>query len=106
MRTLFFVEGFWPLIGGVETITADLIPRLADRGHEILVLTDRGHASLPEHDHLDKVEIRRIPFVQALRERDIEQLATARRTMNQIFRDFRPDLIHGAQSASSLRRFA
>ena len=94
LRTLFFVEGFWPLIGGVETITADLVPRLADRGHEILVVTDRAHPSLPEHDRLDKVEIRRIPFVRALQERDIEQVAAARRTMNQVYRDFRPDLIH------------
>jgi glycogen synthase len=103
LRTLFFVEGFWPLIGGVETITADLTASLADRGHEILVITDRAVASLPEHDRLDnKVEIRRIPFVQALRERDIEQLAAARRTMNQIFRDFRPDLIHATFTGAGL----
>jgi glycosyltransferase involved in cell wall biosynthesis len=94
LRTLYFVERFWPLIGGVEVSSARLVPLLAQRGHDILVVTDREESWLPERDLYGQVPVRRLPFARAIRERDLETLAVARRTMSDIVREHRPELIH------------
>ena len=94
VRALFFVEHFWPYIGGVETVTAQLLPLLAERGHELVVVTDREDDSLAEYELFGRVPVRRLPFMRALRERDLELLAQTRATMSEIVRGHRPDLIH------------
>ena len=39
MRVLYWTEGFWPQIGGVEVLSAHLLPRLRERGYEFSVIT-------------------------------------------------------------------
>jgi glycosyltransferase involved in cell wall biosynthesis len=96
LRVLYFIERFWPLIGGVEVISSDLVERLSERGHEIMVVTDQEGPWLPEDEMFGNVRVRRVPFMQAIRERDLEQLAVARQSMHALLRAYRPELIHVA----------
>jgi glycogen(starch) synthase len=93
LRVLYFVERFWPLIGGVEVISTRLVPLLAERDHEIVVVTD-DESWLPEHDRYGQSEVRRLPIIHALRDRDIELLGQARQGMAKIVRQYRPQVIH------------
>ncbi len=94
MRILYFVERFWPLIGGVEVMSARLVPMLAERGHDIVVVTDQECSSLPERELYGQVPVVRFPVVGPIKDRDIESLAAARRKMKDVVREHRPDLIH------------
>lgn len=98
MRALYFVEGFWPEIGGVESISASLVQALAGRGHEVLVVTDQTRSWMPAVDRLGDVPIRRLPLKRAFQERDLELLAELRATMNAIIEEHRPGLIHAVFS--------
>jgi glycosyltransferase involved in cell wall biosynthesis len=94
LRVLFFSEAFWPQIGGIEVMTARLLPALAARGYEILVVTDRASDSAADHDALGGVPIRRLALRAGIHRRDVELLARTRQELAAIVRDFRPDLVH------------
>lgn len=102
LRVLFFSDAFWPRIGGVEVLTSRLVPALAAAGHQILVVTDRSHPSLPEEDEIGGVPIRRVPFSDPLHARDVDGVAAASSALTAIARDFRPDLVHAVFIGPSL----
>ena len=52
-RVMFFAERFWPMVGGVEVQSLRLLRALADRGHEVIVVTGIGDGSLPHSETLD-----------------------------------------------------
>ncbi|MDX6718727.1 MAG: hypothetical protein QOJ63_981 [Solirubrobacteraceae bacterium] len=93
---LYLAERFWPLLGGVETHSAQLLPTLAERGHEIVVVTGSDGAGLPAHATYAGIAMHRVALVQAIRERDLDALARTRRAVAAIVRDLRPQLLHAA----------
>lgn len=102
MRVLFFTDAFWPRIGGIEVVTARLVPGLAARGHEMLVVTDRPDPRLPEEDELEGVPIRRLPFTRAIARRDVDLVGDVRQQLSELARAFAPDVVHAVLSGPSL----
>ncbi|MDX6718726.1 MAG: hypothetical protein QOJ63_980 [Solirubrobacteraceae bacterium] len=98
MRVLFYVECFWPQIGGLEVISAKLVTALAERGYELLVVTDRQHDWMPARERYGDVMVRRLPIFRAINDRDLELLAQSRREMAEIVDELHPDLIHASFS--------
>lgn len=96
VRTLYFVESFWPAIGGVEVISASLVSLLAERGHDVMVVTNQAKPGLARAEPFGDVAVRRVPFIRALHGRDLKLLAEARVAMSGIVREHRPELIHAA----------
>jgi glycogen synthase len=94
LRVLFFVERFWPYIGGVEVISARLMPELAKRGIEYTIITSGDGDRMPERDTYEGLEIRRLPFDDAVRSNDIEQIANVRSRFAALKKDVQPDLMH------------
>ena len=47
MRVLFWSELFWPYLGGVEILAANVVSDMQKRGCEMLVLTSHAHLELP-----------------------------------------------------------
>ena len=47
MRILLWSSTFWPHIGGVEVLGANLAGELCRRGHEVTVVTRRDTEDLP-----------------------------------------------------------
>jgi len=93
---LYLAERFWPLVGGVENHSAQLLPTLAERGHEVVIVTGSDAAGLPAHATYAGIALHRLPLVQAIRERDLDALARTRRAIAAIVRDLRPQLLHAA----------
>lgn len=63
MRIMFAVPCYWPSQDGVTIITSYLAEGLAEKGHEVFVLTsagDGGRQILPEEDNHAGVKIRRM----------------------------------------------
>ncbi len=102
MRTIYFVERFWPLIGGVEVVSARLVPMLAELGHDIVLVTDDDDGSLPERERYQQVPVVRLPFTRAITTRNLELLAVARRGINAVLREHRPELIHATFTGAGI----
>lgn len=93
-RVLFWSELFWPYIGGNETLTADLLPALRDRGHDFAVVTSHQSLELPDRDEYRGIPIHRFPFRAALASRSIDTIASLRRQAAALVERTAPELIH------------
>ncbi len=63
MRILIITASYAPVLGGLQTVTAQLARGLQERGHEVLVLTNRYPRSLPRAETIDGVPVRRWLFL-------------------------------------------
>jgi len=62
MKILIVLENYFPKIGGVETLFKHLVDALAEEGHEITVITNKG-LSGPIHERNTNIHIVRVPFL-------------------------------------------
>ena len=62
MRVWLAPSAFWPQRGGVEELTWQLGRGLSVRGYEVQVLVNRYPDSLPSHDSVDDLAVRRLRF--------------------------------------------
>jgi len=63
LRILFFSPKYYPEIGGVET-HLEHINRLLQKDYVITVITESNNQKLPAHEHVNGVEVWRIPLQQ------------------------------------------
>jgi len=61
MKILFFLEYYYPNIGGVETLFKSLIESLATEQHEITIITSQPYPSVPLKEFNGNISIFRIP---------------------------------------------
>lgn len=94
LRILFWSDTFYPLIGGAEILGAELLRALRGRGYDLVVVTGRKSASLPEYEKLWDIPIYRFPSVGVLQANDLGEIALQRRYIAQLKREFRPDIVH------------
>jgi glycogen(starch) synthase len=94
MRVLFWSETFWPVIGGAQLSAENLLLALQERGHEFIVVTRRDSLDLPREAVFKGIPVYRFPFCSAYMERDIGQLAIARKEVARLKRSFAPELVH------------
>ena len=93
MRILVFASSYGNIIGGGPVLAPLLTAALVQRGHEIVVITDRSPMTLLEEELIDNVRILRMPFRRAL-SGDFALIAALRRQMEQLKRSLQPDLIY------------
>lgn len=105
MRILFWVPRFWPYIGGVEVFGMKLLPALRERGFEFIVLTSQNHRDLPSEAYFKGIPIHRVSFLEALTNRDLDQLMEVRRRVATLKRTFAPDLVHLQLTPATLLGF-
>jgi glycosyltransferase involved in cell wall biosynthesis len=60
MRICFILEHYYPYIGGAEKLFRSLAGRLVSEGHDVRVITTRYVRSLPRHETIDGVEVKRV----------------------------------------------
>ena len=61
MKILFFLEYYYPNIGGVETLFKNLIDNLAQENHKITIITARPYPDSPLKEKDGNITIIRIP---------------------------------------------
>jgi glycogen(starch) synthase len=94
MRILFWSYVFWPKIGGVEVHAAKLLPSLALRGYEFLVITTKSHPDEPDMHFYQGIPIHRFPFWEFTNYTNINALAAIRQKIIALKRAFAPELVH------------
>lgn len=92
---LFLSIAFFPQIGGMERIAAELLPALEERGFEFLVVVPKPQddtQNLPPEADVEGIHVVRLPFWMG--HRDIGEVMRLRRRMSEIKRSFSPALVH------------
>lgn len=92
-RVLFWCDNFWPRIGGVEVLAAQHIEALTRRGYDFAIIADL-HTDLQAESTFHGVPVHRLPFADAFVSRDAEMCVAVRRSVADIKRDFRADVVH------------
>lgn len=90
MKILFWTDGFWPRIGGIETQALQFVEGMQKKGHQFLVLAQRDHPSWKEDEVYKGMTLKRFDFEFLLK----NHLHLIREYFEWITRDFQPDVIH------------
>lgn len=93
-RILWWSDTYWPHIGGIELLGAHLLPRLIERGFEVVVLTSQRGQTLPNQEVHDNVSIRRLPLHEALQANRTDLWAHVIAGIRQLKSELRPDVVH------------
>lgn len=93
MRVLWWTHDFWPSIGGIQVIGAELIRGLQDRGLALSIVA-QGDEGLPSDDDFHGIPLARFPFHSVLASRDVEAVTGLVARLRAHVKTFRPDLVH------------
>ncbi len=94
MKILYWTGLFWPNIGGVEVLSLQFIPAMQKRGYEFIVLTSRSNPTLSEKENYNDIPIYRCNFHEGIANNNIEEIKKTKTKVDEIKKDFNPDLIH------------
>jgi glycogen(starch) synthase len=101
MRVLFWSETFWPRVGGVENLAAELLPALQSRGCQFAVVTWENN-TVPDILRFRGTPVYRLPFFFREGSDGVASLLEMRARIARIKREFAPDLIHINSYGSSV----
>src|SRR5579871_3254240 len=94
LRVLFVNHDYWPTLGGVEILTRNLARALGDRGHSVAIIADRSPGGQASTEVVEGIPVSRLPFGQALSNRDGPAIERLTAEVNAIKQEFRPDIVH------------
>jgi glycosyltransferase involved in cell wall biosynthesis len=94
MRILYWSDPFWPNVGGIEIRAARLVRALRERGHHVVVVAAHLGLDLPDLVWFGDVPVHRFAFWNALGPRDLQRIADISARVNEIKRDFQPEVVH------------
>lgn len=94
MKTLHWVEVFYPHIGGAEVFSYNLCRGLLARGHECMVITDMGKDELLPVENVQGIQVHRFPFQWQLMHRDVGGILRVSQKAIQAARAYSPDILH------------
>lgn len=90
MKILLWMDGFWPRIGGVETLAIRYIEGMQKRGYEFVVLAQKDHSYSKDEEIFQDILIRRFDFNGIIAKKDLSVL----RQLHEFLAGIKPDLIH------------
>jgi glycogen synthase len=93
VKILFWTDGFWPRLGGIETHGFVLIQELQKRGHEFRVISQKDHPDWLEAELFAGISIKRFDFNAVLAKGDLKWMCLCRAYLEKIKREFEPDII-------------
>ncbi len=62
MNIAIFASAFYPHVGGVEELVRQLAHAYQDKGHEVLIITNRWPRDLPEAEDYEGIPVHRFPM--------------------------------------------
>ncbi|MBN1318244.1 MAG: glycosyltransferase family 4 protein [Anaerolineales bacterium] len=94
MKILYWTPLFYPDVGGIERLSADLIPLLTERGHEFLVIASHGAYDMPDETFYHNTPIYRFRARQTIRNHDLKKIHAIRKKIAELKKTFQPDIVH------------
>lgn len=93
-RILYCAEILWPSIGGIETYTSAVLPRLVERGYEIHTLSGDGGAGWPDEETVDGVVMHRLPLRADMESGDPGRLLAGIAKVRALKHRLTPEVVH------------
>jgi glycosyltransferase involved in cell wall biosynthesis len=93
MRVIWWTPGFPPDVGGMERLAALVVPELARRDVDVMVVANTDDHEISESAYCG-VPVTRLPSRRALAARDLRLIAASTRRVAQLKEQFQPDLVH------------
>jgi glycogen(starch) synthase len=90
MKIVFWTDGFWPRIGGIETQGLQMVRGLQERGHKVLVVAQKDQPHWKE----EELFIKRIDFNAIVEKKDLKIIGEVAKYIDWIVKEFQPDIIH------------
>lgn len=94
MRILFWADGFWPRLGGIETQSLHLIEEMQKRGHLYQVLAQKDAPHWKEEEIYKGIPISRFDFNGILKDKNLKSMNAIKEHLKKVMVEFQPDLIH------------
>jgi glycogen(starch) synthase len=94
MKILYWVNTFLPDIGGIQTLSADLVPALVRLGHEFIILASHGLVAAPDRSEHQGIQVYRFNMHMPQLQNDLRAIIRTRRYIQEMIASFEPDLIH------------
>ena len=94
MRILYWTPFFLPDIGGIETLSAKLVPALQKEGYDITMLTSHGKYDLADRTEFNGIPVFRFHTRSAIEKHDLSRILEIRTQVARLKQFFKPDLIH------------
>jgi glycosyltransferase involved in cell wall biosynthesis len=94
MRILLVSNQFIPVVGGIENFLRDFVPALRDRGAEVAVLTSTHAVASDAVGEHAGVPVFRSDLQRSLAARDVGRVHRDRRRIEEIVREWDPDVVH------------
>lgn len=94
MKLLYWTPFFLPDIGGIETLSAKLLPKLQRRNYDIVVVASHGEYGVVDKTELNGIPVFRFHFRDVFGKHDLRQLFKLREQVIKLKQSFKPDLIH------------
>src|SRR6185295_3382708 len=63
MRILLLPASYAPVVGGLQTVVQALARALDQKGHEVLVVTNKYPRRLSKREQIDGINVRRLHFL-------------------------------------------
>ncbi|MEM8857428.1 MAG: glycosyltransferase family 4 protein [Chloroflexota bacterium] len=94
MKVLFWLNTFLPDLGGIQSFTADLMPHLIDKGHEITMIADHGRKMRPPFSYHGDVPVHTFNMIRPVFSKNLAGIVKARKGIVEVIREVQPDLVH------------
>lgn len=94
MKILFWTEGFWPCLGGIETQALLFIKAMQERGHQCLVIAQKEFPAVKDEEIYQGIPIHRFDFKGVILNRGIVTFGSVKKSLEELLSKFRPDIVH------------
>lgn len=94
MKLLYWTDLFWPQIGGIESLSLHVLPRLQAHGIEPTVLTSLHDPALPDFEEHAGISIHRLRFQPRPGQDHLGTMAQTLRQVGDFKRRLQPDVVH------------
>jgi glycosyltransferase involved in cell wall biosynthesis len=94
IKILYWTPFFLPDIGGIETLSAKLLPALKEQGYDITVLTSHGKYGVADKTDFNGIPVFRFHTRNAIANCDLSRILGIRAQVTSLKQSFKPDLIH------------
>ncbi len=91
---MFWTDGFWPRIGGIETQACHFIHKMRQKGHHPLILAQIDGFSSKEDDWYGDVPIKRFDFNRIFPSGELYRLQAIEKYLEWVVKEFKPDIVH------------
>lgn len=94
MKILFWSDGFYPRVGGIETQAFEFICEMHKRGHQVRVVANKDFPDWKDQEIYEGIPIQRFCFNSIIEMKDLSIISKVQQYVKSLLKEFQPDIIH------------